>query len=101
MSYWTPGNRASTRQPVRLFAACSPASMVSRGALARGGVPHPRSCTGPWVRFNGGISMRRTYTWLCVWFMGICCAFGLGACGDAIGSFVVDFIVAPIMGKDP
>ena len=45
--------------------------------------------------------MRRTYTWLCVWFMGICCAWGLGACGDTIGSFIVDFIVAPIMGKDP
>ncbi|MBN1347062.1 MAG: hypothetical protein JXQ73_30505 [Phycisphaerae bacterium] len=45
--------------------------------------------------------MRRFYSWLFLSFMGVCCAFGLGACGDTVGSFVVDYIICPFLGKTP
>ncbi len=44
--------------------------------------------------------MRRTCKWLGTWTLGSLCAFGLGDCGDAIGSFFVD-IIATLMGKTP
>ena len=45
--------------------------------------------------------MRRFYSWLFLSLMGMCCAFGLGACTDALSSFFVDRILCPILGKDP
>jgi hypothetical protein len=45
--------------------------------------------------------MRRAYKWTCLWTMGVCCAFGLGACSDTVGSFILDHIVVPFLGKTP
>lgn len=45
--------------------------------------------------------MRRLTSWLCLWFLGTCCAFGLGACGDTVGSFFLDWIIVPLLGKTP
>lgn len=45
--------------------------------------------------------MRRAYRWFSLWAMGACCVIGFGDCAETYGSFIVDRIIAPLMGKDP
>lgn len=45
--------------------------------------------------------MKSKCKWAYMWLVGTCCGLGLSGCTDTIGSFVIDYIVAPMMGKTP